>query len=198
MARPRQIDNDAILEAARALFIEHGPQCSTATIAQAVGVSQAVLFQRFGTKRDLMIAALRPPSAPTFLPLIEAGPDERPIPEQIKEIVAAIFGFFEAVVPGITVLRNSGFDPHSLFASMPEPPPVLAHRALAAWIRRAMKQGRIRKVDAESAAMAWLGALHGRAFYQVIVGAKFNRSNKRYTEELADLLAHALGVEDEL
>lgn len=197
MARPRQISDQQILDAAKTLFVEHGPQCSTAVIARSLGVSQAVLFQRFSTKRELMVAALGPPAEPPFLPLIDAGPDDRPLADQINEIVTAISGFFEAALPGLSVLRSCGVEPAHLFDGISKPPPVLAHKALARWLRRAMKAGLIRDVNAESVAMAWLGAMHGRAFFHVIVGATFKRSNRGYFQDVTDILNRALEPEDE-
>ena len=64
MGRPRTVSDDVILEAARAVFLEQGPGASTQSIADRLSVSQAALFKRFGTKRDLMIAALMPPVPP--------------------------------------------------------------------------------------------------------------------------------------
>ena len=58
MARPITISNDAILEAARALFIEKGPRATTAEIAARAGVSEGILFKRFGNKGALLKGAM--------------------------------------------------------------------------------------------------------------------------------------------
>ena len=64
MVRPRQFTDEQILASARKSLLEHGPGVSTAKIAKAVGMSQAALFKRFGSKEDLLIAALMPPHLP--------------------------------------------------------------------------------------------------------------------------------------
>lgn len=58
MVRPTTISNDAILEAARALFVEKGPRATTAEIAARAGVSEGILFKRFGNKGALLKAAM--------------------------------------------------------------------------------------------------------------------------------------------
>ena len=58
MVRPRLFSDAEILQVARRCFLEHGPAVSTTVIASEVGLSQAALFKRFGTKQNLMLLAL--------------------------------------------------------------------------------------------------------------------------------------------
>ena len=44
MARPRSITDDEIKEAARDVFVEHGPSAPVKLVAQKLGVSHAALF----------------------------------------------------------------------------------------------------------------------------------------------------------
>lgn len=73
---------DAIIAAAIHAFADGGyAGTSTESIARAVGVSQPYLFQLFGTKRDLFLAAVRHAFARTRLVFHEAarlGPQEDP------------------------------------------------------------------------------------------------------------------------
>ncbi|WP_315791222.1 TetR family transcriptional regulator [Fischerella sp. JS2] len=48
---------------ARSLFLKEEAKASTRTLAKTVGISEAVIFQRFGTKEDLFFAAIMPPEA---------------------------------------------------------------------------------------------------------------------------------------
>ena len=60
MTRPRTISDEAILDAVLTLVQRVGPTGLTlAAVAAEVGLSPATLVQRFGTKRDLMLAADR-------------------------------------------------------------------------------------------------------------------------------------------
>ena len=58
MGRPRTIDNQEILDAAREIFLERGAVATTADVARRVGISQASIFKRFSTKQELFLAAM--------------------------------------------------------------------------------------------------------------------------------------------
>lgn len=169
MARPRQWTNDAILEAARLCFLEQGPSVSTQVIADSLGMSQAAIFKRFGTKEELLVAALAPPAKVPWLHLVEDGPDARPVREQLVEITVAIGRFFEELVPRMMMLASSGHKPVDLFKRYDVPPPVRAQLELAQWFERAIAQGRTRPVDSTAAANLLLGALHARVFQRSIL-----------------------------
>lgn len=58
MARPRTVSDETILDAALDLAHRIGPARLTfAAVAAEVGLSAATLVQRFGSKRDLLLAA---------------------------------------------------------------------------------------------------------------------------------------------
>ena len=164
MVRPRQISDEAILDGARECFLEHGPGVSTVAIAQRLGVSQGVLFQRFGTKNELMLAALAPLERPRWTAQLERGPDQRALPEQLREIADAATDFFEEIVPKVAVLRGAGIEPRSAFRDSDLPAPVVAQRRLATWLRLALSQRRVRPCDPDAVALMFLGALQIRPF----------------------------------
>ena len=57
MPRPRTIDDDAVLDAADRIVERGGPAAVTfASLAAEVGLAPATLVQRFGTKRELLLA----------------------------------------------------------------------------------------------------------------------------------------------
>ncbi len=58
MPRPRTISDEALLNAVLALALRVGPaRVTLAAAAAEAGLSPATLVQRFGTKRDLLLAA---------------------------------------------------------------------------------------------------------------------------------------------
>lgn len=165
MARPRTVSDDAILAAARSVFLEQGPSASTSVIAERVGLSQAGLFKRFSTKADLMVAALAPPPIPPFTRAVEEGPDPvRPIQPQLREIARGIAQFFKEMVPCLMVLSASGIAPQQLLTRFDVPPPLVAKVAMVGWFERAMADGRMRRGDADPLVSALMGALHMRSF----------------------------------
>ncbi len=60
MGRPKTIQDSALLEVARKIFRERGHTATTRDVAQAAGISEAIIYQRFKTKDELFYAALAP------------------------------------------------------------------------------------------------------------------------------------------
>jgi AcrR family transcriptional regulator len=168
MARPRQVTDEQILDAARAVFVERGPGVPVAQVARRLGVTQAALFQRLGSKEQLLAAAFAaaaPPALRTFALGPAAG---RPVTEQLVELLAGLAGFFARVLPGLVVLRAAGLPTHRTRRGQ-LPPPLAIRAALAGWLRRARPE----LPDPEAVSEALLGALEARAFNRHVGGASF-------------------------
>lgn len=165
MSRPRQVSDEEILEAARACFLDD-PTASTVTIAQRLGVSQAALFKRFGTKLALMLAAMGMKDGPPWVELAQRGPDERPIPEQLAELGASINTFFVWMIPRVAAMKAVGIGFRQMFGGARVPPPVRGHQALRDWFARGIEQGRVRAGDPAELAISFLGMFQGRAFWR--------------------------------
>jgi AcrR family transcriptional regulator len=170
MGRPRTITDESIVETAREVFLEQGPGASTAAIAERMGISQASLFKRFGTKEELQLAALHPPE-PLWQARLAAGPDARPIREQIHEVALDIAAFMEEMIPRITMLRAAGIDVEQLMRSRHSlPPPLKNYQLLVAWFESAMAQGRVRPGIAEIYAITLVGSINATAFFEHLAG----------------------------
>lgn len=64
LSRTKEIDDQTLLDGCRATFLREGIGVSTRKLAQSVGVSEGVLFQRFHSKDELFLACMRlPPPA---------------------------------------------------------------------------------------------------------------------------------------
>ncbi len=189
MARPRQVSDETILEIARSCFIEQGPSVSTTVIADRLGISQAALFKRFGTKQELMFAALLPPEKPAWIQAVEQGPDDRDALLQLQEIAQLISDFFDTLIPRIATLKASGCDMRLLLHSRYEvPPPLRGVAALTSWLAALQAQGRIGPVDPPTTALMLFGALQGRAFLSHIMGAPDTGELARYPTQLVENL----------
>jgi AcrR family transcriptional regulator len=186
MARPRQFTDHQILEVAKACFLEHGASVSTTHIADAVGVSQATLFKRFGTKENLLIAAMRPPEVPEWVQRLAAGPTDAPVADQLCAIAREATLFMRDLVPRMMVLKASGIEPECLLGRYDVPPPLRALRSLEAFFVTLNEQGRIAVRDPAVLAMQFLGALNGRAF----MSHMFLGDQRTEAEDLA--YAHAM------
>jgi AcrR family transcriptional regulator len=176
MARPRQISDEDILTTARSMFLEHGPQVSIQVVADRLGVSQAAVFKRFGTKVELMVAALVP-APPPFLDDLLVGPDDRPIQLQLQEMAGAMSLYFDQTFPCFAVLKSSGVNiDAALLECKGEAVPLRTHRALTTWMTIAQRRHLIRDVDPSAIATMVMGALHSHAFLAHFLGAQLGSS----------------------
>lgn len=193
MTRPRRISNDLILKTAREVFLEQGASVSTTAIAERAGVSQAVLFQRFGTKERLMLEALMPPSNQPWQDQVAAGPDEREIDVQLRELAGEISELFERITPAISVLRSAGYCVKEMFEPGRQPPPLRGHLVVTQWFETARAAGRIDVDDPAAVAMAFIGALQAQAFLNHISGgAVFPVGRDAYLDWLAEFFWRGL------
>ena len=86
MPRPKQLSDEALLEAAMpAIFGKAPGEMTLAEVGKAVGLSPATLLQRFGSKQQLVVAALALANEKNFAAL------DRLPPERGSEAVIRIF-----------------------------------------------------------------------------------------------------------
>jgi AcrR family transcriptional regulator len=195
MGRPREVTDEQIVAAARRCFLERGAGVSAADIARELGVSHTTLFNRFGSKEGLMLAALGPPEEVPWVAALDAGPDDRPIREQLVEHAKVMSTYFQELQAGLGVLQAAGIEPGKAYRGRKgEPPPVQAFRALVAWLRRAQSQGRLARCDVETLTSTLLGALHGWAFTARVCGeSTAPAASERYVERFITLLWNGIG-----
>jgi AcrR family transcriptional regulator len=193
MARPRTTTDEQILTAARACFLEHGASVPTTVIAARLGISHAVLFQRFGTKERLMRAALLPAGVPSWVEVVRTGPTDEDAHTQLLALAQEMFAFYERMVPNIAVLRSAGITHDDRSKPPAERAPVRARRDLAAWFQRASARGLIAPVNSDHAADLLLGALFFRPFQQHVSQSVYTREqNRAYVRFAVDAVWHAI------
>lgn len=192
MGRPKEVTDEQILVAARRCFLSRGAGVSAADIAKELGVSHTTLFNRFGSKEGLMLAALGPPTDKlAWVAALEAGPDERPIREQLVEHARQMSAFYTELQAGFGVLQAAGVDlskTHSASST-----PERAYAALVGWLERAQRQGRLAKCDVHTLASTILGALQGWAFTARVCKVPAAHDASDYVERLIDLLWTGVG-----
>ncbi len=186
MARPRVVSDEEILEAVREAVLNLGPHVSLDIAAERLGVTAPALLRRFGNRNDLLLAALRPDPRPPILDYIEAGPDARPLAEQLPELFTQASQFFAATVPALTALRESGI-PVDALCRGPEAAPLRVLKALTGWIERAQKRRLMAVSDAQTAALAMLGSLQAPAFLRHLTNARGPWDAARWAQPLAKL-----------
>lgn len=173
------------MRAAREAFVRDGPKIAVAEIAQQLGVSAAALFQRVGSKTQLMLLSLLP-GVPPSLEALAKGPEADPsISQQLHAHLLALMTFLQAVVPGLIVLRAAGLFPPPRKrgkvaagdAAPHVPSPIALREQLASWLQKAQRDGRIRVLDAQVAAEALLGAMEARCFNAHVGGPDYVRGS---------------------
>ena len=125
MGRPKTISDDAVLRIARDVFRENGHTATTREVAQAAGISEAVLYQRFGSKDALFFAAMhaRGPEIEELL-----GPEDPPddAREYLRTVLGRLGEYFAEVIPlALRVMMHPSFDPASLARTTPGGPAEL-------------------------------------------------------------------------
>ncbi len=196
MGRPKEVTDEQILVAARQCFVARGAGVSAVDIARELGVSHTTVFNRFGSKEALMIAALGPPKDIPWITALEAGPDERPIREQLVAHAKVMSAYFQDLQAGLGVLQAAGIDPAKAYEGLTgEPAPVQAFRTLVAWLTRARDEERLANgTDLETLAATLLSALHGWAFTARVCGYSTNGiESDRYAERFVELLWNGIG-----
>ena len=144
-----------------------------------------------------MIAALRPSDPPDWVADLASGPDDRPIEQQLGELIDRVLDFLSSEMPCMTALSESGFPVEQIFDRSQTPPPFRSIWALAGWLKRAQDRGLIdvdmvESNDFEGVATGLLGALHGRVFLNDFLGATYwRRSRDEYVADIARIYARA-------
>lgn len=190
MGRPKTKSDAEILAVARRCILEHGAKVSTEHIANEVGLSQPALFKRFGKKRNLVMQALAPPSEPPFADLLRAGPSDDDICEQLKHIGSLMCAFFDEHIPLMLAMRHASIDMHEVMLSMDPPPPLVAQKAMASFFQKAHDKKQLYIINADSAAVTFMGALQSRSFLAHLTNATIDAAE--HTDTLVNTLFNGM------
>lgn len=199
MARPRQVSDEAILQAVRDAIAEHGPGVSTTVIASRVDLSQAALFKRFGTKEVLFVKALSPDAPFMMLASLAGGPSaDRPFQEQLQKLAENLHAMLHEMMPRIQALRACGYGPENIFKHYEVPPPVQGVRALATWFEVGQERGLVRQdVDATTLAKALFGSLFFESHLYKIAGDWLPEADHPgHVRGVVDILCSGIVVEE--
>jgi AcrR family transcriptional regulator len=125
-------------------------------VAKKLGVSTATLFQRTGSKQQLMLMAFQPEGTPVteldrgLLPGV-------PVREQLGHVLIEINQYLGAVISASVTLRAACIE-----ANLPEPTPYQIRAKLAAWLTQAAALGLLTVIDARTTADILIGAIESR------------------------------------
>jgi AcrR family transcriptional regulator len=199
MVRPATIRDEDLLRAAREAFLEHGVAATTADIAARAGVSEGILFHRYGSKAKLFQASM---TQPEWRPVLEGLALEKrvghgTVDKNIAEIVNTLISFYRQLMPWVMMRYSSRNEPglHPMLEGA-NPPPVIFLRALAGYFEAEMQRGRIRSLDSEIAARTLVGGAMQLVFGEVLAaggsGAPLPIPKDMFIRGFVDLLMHGL------
>jgi AcrR family transcriptional regulator len=142
MGRHKTISDQEVLRVAREVFRDQGHTATTRAIAEAAGISEAVLYQRFGSKDDLFFAAMRP-RGPDIEELLGPEDPSEDAHTYLRTVIVRIGKYFADVIPlALRVMTHPSFDPASLARAQPTGAAVL-REGLAARLASLARRKRI-------------------------------------------------------
>ena len=125
MGRHKTISDDEILALARDIFRKQGHTATTRVIADAAGVSEAILYQRFGSKDTLFFTAMHP-SGPDIEEILGPKDPAQDAHAYLRAVVVRIGKYFGEVIPlALRVMTHPSFEPGSLARAQPRGANVL-------------------------------------------------------------------------
>ncbi len=181
MGRHKTIENEELLAAAREAFIEEGVGISTRAIARRAGISEGVLFQRFGTKVDLFFAAMVPPPLDVEA-LIEKGAGDGDICAHLEILALGMLSYFRSLAPVLlTLASHPSFNFDKFAERHPDAPFLRMQHALISHLNQLRDKGHIQSERPEHVALGLVSAIHGLAIFERLGahGGSFDESDIR-------------------
>ncbi|MEE2901039.1 MAG: TetR/AcrR family transcriptional regulator [Myxococcota bacterium] len=186
MPRPTVIDDEAILTAARASFLERGFSVTTAEIAKSAGVSEGSIYKRFGSKAELFCSALQIPGQLPWEGLLSEVTHESDPKQVLLDMGHALLRFYREHIG--RMLKIHAHLNEILHALPPElPPPIKAVSAMTSFVTEQIAEDRIVSQYPETVARMLLGAIANYAFFELM----FNytpTSPEEYVEQVVESL----------
>lgn len=169
MGRPRTIEDDAILGATRDVIVKRGLSVSLKTIARAAGVSDALLIQRFRTKKRLLRSAMAFEPTDADAVVAKAATSRSPL-RALEEVACAILEEFRSKLPALVPLIADRTLSMSGMLSAPESPFILFSRALERYLDEEIAAGRLAVRAVHPTAFVLISALHTAALLEALEG----------------------------
>ncbi|WP_445144079.1 TetR/AcrR family transcriptional regulator [Dyella sp. Tek66A03] len=162
MARPRNFNEDQVLDIAIGVFREKGYEgTSTEDLVSAMGIGRQSLYGAFGDKRSLYLAALRRYNTQSVTELLDVG---RGASSPMKAIEAILVHFVRhhgrpeaSACMGVNAICEFGTSDEDVL-SITRQSGKLLEQSLARWINEARDKGEIDKTIEPKAAAQFVAA----------------------------------------
>ncbi len=180
---------EAIVSATLPLLFEHGANVTTSQIAKAAGIAEGTVFRAFKDKQELIRTCVHNVLAiDSELELIEHARQAGTLAERLSWAISAVSGYLDRMWKLVSVLRDSGYDPHDPHDGKREHkgPPAEMQR-LAEHVASLFGPDDDLRVDPSLAARLLLGLV----FTNRMHGKGFGDSTAD-TEQLVELFLHGV------
>lgn len=193
MSRPTTISDEAILEAARHVFLTRGPSGTTAEVAARLGISEGSIYKRWKTKIALFHAAMSISEEGSWIATLSSRIGKGELKTQLTELALAMIELFRSIIPLHMLSASLGDDAHTAMRR-PDSPAIVARRRLAAYFEAERRLGRIRQVDCDVLARTMIGALYSFVALAVMTGDHDPNpiDDQTYARGLVDVLLHGV------
>jgi AcrR family transcriptional regulator len=191
MGRHKTISDDEVLAIARDIFRQQGHTATTRAIADAAGVSEAILYQRFGSKDALFFAAMHP-SGPDIEEIL--GPKDPPQDAQayLRTVVVRMGKYLAEVIPlALRVMAHPSFEPGSLARAQPRGATTL-QAGLAERLSSLAARKRIQAASVAVAARLLVSLAHDWAVTGMFAGGNAPY-RERELKDMVDVLWKGIG-----
>jgi len=169
MARPVSISEDAILNAARRVFLKHGYQAGTAQVARAAGVSEGSLFKHFKTKEALFLAAMAVESQEQeWEARLMRSVGTGDIRAMLDDVGLQLLRHLQVLMPCVMMVNASGVTFTRARQCVDDPPPLRLIRVFTRYFKAEIKVGRLDMAAPEMQAHAFIGAISHYVFCEQV------------------------------
>ena len=164
MGRKKIIGDEALLEHARAVFLERGAFGTTKDIAKRAGISEAVIFKRFPTKANLFLAAMMPPNIDANTIIASEIEDT---PAALVETGYRLLHHFRKIIPpALHLMAHPTIKMSEIIEHFGDDEEVTNH--LTDFLQERSAQGHINTKNPMAAASLLVAAIHSLALYEIM------------------------------
>lgn len=175
MGRTKQVSDEEIIRVTRVCVLEKGPQVPSLEIAKRLGVSEATLFSRFGSKKTLLVKAFWPHlNELEWYKRLQSPPDGSDFQAQLSHLATTFMYSSRSILHSMRMMRLAGVDGDEVLKTDQSLwSPAVVASSLSRWFDQAKTLGHVQAgMDSSVMANSFLGMFMLPDFIQENYGQK--------------------------